>query len=365
MALILDSLEIHNFRGLKELCIDRLGRVNLLTGKNNVGKTSVLEALRLYAYPGSLEVLIDLLRSRDHYAADLRSGNRGGHLFSLLLVHRESLLHSILPVPRDNRIPTIRIGRKGLPEGSVTISHSSFLEVSPTGVLGPHLLFQMADRKIPLPLANFSALGLLQYYEMASRAGMQPPEMVAVSQYVPAVGLGTAQIGEHWDRVALTPLEDEVINALRLVEPGVQRLILKPIEAESEDRVPFVKMQGDAGPVSLRSLGDGMNRLFGLALALVNAKDGFLLIDEVENGLHYSIQPDLWRLVFEASKQMNVQVFATTHSYDCIKAFDEAARGSEEEGVVIRLAQKAGRIVVGEFDERELGIAVEGQIEVR
>ena len=65
MALILDSLEIHNFRGLKELCIDRLGRVNLLTGKNNVGKTSVLEALRLYANPGNVDVLIDLLRSKD------------------------------------------------------------------------------------------------------------------------------------------------------------------------------------------------------------------------------------------------------------------------------------------------------------
>ena len=194
---------------------------------------------------------------------------------------------------------------------------------------------------------------------------MQPPEPLVVSQYIPAVGLGLAQIGDLWDRIALTSHEEDVLEALRLIDRNVERLILKPIETGSETRVPFVKLAGEPGPISLRSLGDGMNRLFGVALALVNAKDGFLLIDEVENGLHYSIQPDLWRLIFEASKQMNVQVFATTHSYDCVRAFDEAARGSEEEGVVIRLARKAGRIVVGEFDERELGIAVEGQIEVR
>ena len=282
MALILDSLEIHNFRGLKELCIDRLGRVNLLTGKNNVGKTSVLEALRLYANPGNVDVLIDLLRSKDQYADDLRWGS-----------------------------------------------------------------------------------GLSRYYEIARREGMQPPEPLVVSQYIPAVGLGLAQIGDLWDRIALTSHEEDVLEALRLIDRNVERLILKPIETGSETRVPFVKLAGEPGPISLRSLGDGMNRLFGVALALVNAKDGFLLIDEVENGLHYSIQPDLWRLIFYASKQMNVQVFATTHSYDCVRAFDEAARGSEEEGVVIRLARKAGRIVVGEFDERELGIAVEGQIEVR
>ena len=62
---------------------------------------------------------------------------------------------------------------------------------------------------------------------------------------------------------------------------------------------------------------------------------------------------------------LNVQVFATTHSYDCIKAFEAAASKSEEEGVLVRLAQKGDRTFVGEFDENELGIAVEGQIEVR
>ena len=63
--LILDSLEIQNFRGLRELRIEHLGRVNLIVGKNNVGKTSVLEALRLYSKPASIDILLSLLESRD------------------------------------------------------------------------------------------------------------------------------------------------------------------------------------------------------------------------------------------------------------------------------------------------------------
>jgi AAA domain, putative AbiEii toxin, Type IV TA system/Protein of unknown function (DUF2813) len=357
--LILDSLEIHNFRGLKELCIEQLGRVNLLTGKNNVGKTSVLEALRLYANPGSSELLIELLRSRDQYAEGLRSSKRGFNLVWTQLLHRELQSSIVL----DQTL--IRIGRRGLPAGALEISQRFFGDESAAGMSGFYLLFRTEEQSTPLPLFDLNPLSRAIFRERVRPFGMVQHDLFIASEYIPPNGHYPARIGELWDKIALTPLEDEVMRALRLIEPGVHRLILKPIEPGSEERVAFVKLEGEPGPVSLRSLGDGMNRLFGIALALANAKGGFLLIDEVENGLHYTVQPDLWRLVFDTAQKLNVQVFATTHSYDCIKAFDEAARESDEEGVVIRLAQKAGRIVVGEFDEGELGIAVEGQIEVR
>ena len=69
----------------------------------------------------------------------------------------------------------------------------------------------------------------------------------------------------------------------------------------------------------------GLNRLFGIILSLVNAKDGLLLIDEVENGMHHSVQLDLWRVIFRLSRQLNIQVFATSHSWDSVEAFQKAA----------------------------------------
>ena len=106
--------------------------------------------------------------------------------------------------------------------------------------------------------------------------------------------------------------------------------------------------------------------MFGIALALVNAKDGMLLIDEVDTGLHYSVLPDLWKLIFEVAHRLNVQVFATSHSWDCIQAFQQAADANkDEEGVLIRLEVQDGEVVPVTFDERMLNIATREHIEVR
>src|SRR5205807_9044547 len=119
-------------------------------------------------------------------------------------------------------------------------------------------------------------------------------------------------------------------------------------------------------PFPLRTMGDGVVRLFAMILALVNAKDGFLLLDEIENGLHHSIQPDVWRLIFRVATSLNVQVFATTHSWDCIAAFQKAAADAAgDEGMLIRLQEKSGRIVATGFDERHLRIVTRDDIEVR
>ncbi len=67
-----------------------------------------------------------------------------------------------------------------------------------------------------------------------------------------------------------------------------------------------------------------------MTLALVNSSNGFLLIDEFENGLHYSVLHKVWKLIFRLAKDLNVQVFATTHSHDCVTAFQAASQNSDE-----------------------------------
>ena len=97
----------------------------------------------------------------------------------------------------------------------------------------------------------------------------------------------------------------------------------------------------------------------------MNAKDGLLLIDEIENGLHYTIQAEVWRFIFRVAASLNVQVFATTHSSDCVAAFQAAASESAEDGVLIRLSRRDDRVRAVELDEDELEIAVDNKIEVR
>ncbi|QAT88561.1 ATPase-like protein [Corallococcus coralloides] len=112
-------------------------------------------------------------------------------------------------------------------------------------------------------------------------------------------------------------------------------------------------------------MGDGMSRIFELALGLVSSQDGLFLIDEVENGVHYSAQEQLWRFIFEAASQLNVQVFATTHSWDCISAFQKAASSHAEDGMLISLAQTDGDIKATVFNEGDLEIITRESIEVR
>ena len=66
-------------------------------------------------------------------------------------------------------------------------------------------------------------------------------------------------------------------------------------------------------------MGDGINRILTIILAMVNCENGYLLIDEFENGLHYSVQEKLWEIIFYLAKRLNIQVFATTHSNDTIE----------------------------------------------
>ncbi len=190
--------------------------------------------------------------------------------------------------------------------------------------------------------------------------------------YITANGLSEGQVGKLWDGIALTGREKEILTALRIIAPGVEGLSMvedsRTIQRRDKvlERIPIVKIAGIDEPLPLRSLGDGTQRMLGIALALVNAKDGILLIDEVENGLHYSVQPELWQLIFHIASLLNVQVFATTHSWDCIEGFQKAAQeNTQEEGLLVRLSVKEDEIVATVFDERKLGIATREQIEVR
>ncbi len=115
----------------------------------------------------------------------------------------------------------------------------------------------------------------------------------------------------------------------------------------------------------LRTFGDGVNRLFGVILSLCNAKDGILVVDEIDNGLHYSVQSQIWKIVFRLAKTLNVQVFATSHSWDCVRAFQQAASDSPEDGVLVRLTKRQENVAATLFTERELEIATRDQIEVR
>jgi len=92
----------------------------------------------------------------------------------------------------------------------------------------------------------------------------------------------------------------------------------------------LLELDGESVRIPLGSVGDGSRRLLGLALALIRYRDSVLLLDEIDAGLHYSIMPRLWHLIVETARQSNMQVFATTHSSDCVRGLAQFCREHPE-----------------------------------
>jgi hypothetical protein len=394
-ALVLDSLEIQRFKCFKNLRIEHLGRVNLIVGKNNVGKSTLLEALRLFARPASIDDLLEILASRNEvFVSEFDDLNRDPNYspsVDSLFFGRQAMMGdqgaiTIGPADSPEQVLKIQIDIQN-DHIKATFSKTDQVDASDSGNVRQSM-FWRRDTILSFRIGSASQGFIIArptIYRLASDPGnsiipsadsvsLAAPLRRIPSYTVGANGLGLYDIGKLWDNVSLSPLEQDVIDAVNVISPDIDRIALKTLNDRSNGkssgataltRIPFAKVESSEEPIPLGSLGGGVNRLFGIALALAHAKGGVLLVDEIENGIHYSVQPDVWRLVFETATRLNVQVFATTHSYDCIRAFEAAASASEEEGVLVRLARKGDRTLVGEFDESELGIAVEGQIEVR
>ena len=180
--------------------------------------------------------------------------------------------------------------------------------------------------------------------------------------------LTTEDAARLWDNIALTEQEDLAVSALNLVfGDEVKRVAMLGGGRGSEDgRRIAVRLKGRERPVSLQSLGDGAVRLFGIALALANAGAGYLVIDEAENGIHHSVQPAMWEMVFRTAHRDGVQVLATTHSWDCVRGFANAASAAEDlDGVLVRVEGANGRIRAVEYGTADLVAAAEQGIEVR
>jgi predicted ATP-dependent endonuclease of OLD family len=367
-AKMLSSFEIRGFRAFDHLKLTDLGRVNLFVGKNNVGKSSLLEALWAYANQGAPSVLWSLLVDRNE--SEALSALRFSDRLTDEEIEKQFLtIRYLFYGRRENpKAQVISLGPLENGKNTLTIEYATVADVD--GNNQPMLMNNDEDEGEEIPALvikmgeNTTRVRMDRFFTKRIR---EPFLSSAENKniFVPANGLASADISRYWDSITLGAAEKDVLDSLRILDPRIERVNLIGSLRDTRDRVPIVKISDFDQPLPLRSLGEGMNRIFGIALALVNAKGGMLLMDEVESGLHYSIQESVWNFIFQTAKRLDIQVFATTHSWDCVTGFTQAANKSAEKGALVRLENKKGKIAVIPFDEKELAIAAREQIEVR
>ena len=349
--------------------------MTLLAGKNAVGKTTVLEAVRVFASRGGHQVLSDLLTGRDEVSViEDEDGVSGSEPDWPALFHGRSLASGIRFAIRSGGRELIVEEASARQDEEERIS--LFFDVGEIDHVRV-LRVSFDDQQWALPL--FLEHDLSGYNVLSLRRGPwkrrvrsllnEPlPPQLTCNSLGPGI-LTNADLARFWDTVAPTPDDERATRALRLVlGEGVERVLVvgNGTIGGRRERQAVVKQRDSNRSVPLKSFGDGALRLYGVALALAYSNNGVLLIDEVENGLHHSLLQGFWRMVLGAALQNNVQVLATTHSWYCVRGFaTEAAENDGVDGVLIRLDKDEKSIRAIEYSEEELTIAARQGIEVR
>lgn len=332
----ISKLNIDCYRGLKNLCLDGLNDINILTGNNNSGKTSVLEVLSGLGNPNSISTWIRMCRLG-------RNGNYYMGLLNLFPTEADNMEIRISynSVTKAVRSDTNSSGAGGVEEFTdekkrvrlrCVTQHEITLEavVQDLRISGRELEkingrrqpdfsdenLYIETKRIHLKIRGSSNPLLMQEYDIYDFQTGVPAEQSA-RNFFPAVYIAPS---EHTDGKLLL---DEVMES-----PALYQELMKILH-EFDDSIINITKSGSASEYIILSTrhkkamplsvyGDGMKKALVLLAAVVKAKDGILLLDEFETAIHTSAMNHIFSWILQSAQKLNVQVFLTSHSLEAI-----------------------------------------------
>ena len=345
-----ECLQIRNFRGFNELKIDQLSDINLIAGRNNVGKTSLLEAIFLLAGAGNAQMAVNINIIR---GLDTISVPPGEPLWKQLFSDLDMGQSIEIEGNHTSHGPlTLKIASER--ESNTGISLGRTDGISVTNLFDERSLIFLFSRRSSKPVKS-------RIYMKGQEVKVDQP-----STNVPfhAIILSSRIRYTPEDAIRLGQLRrqkrgDMVLKALQVLEPR-----LRSIEENSSSGIPLI--WGDVGLpelVPLPVMGEGITQIARLVLAIASFPNGVVLVDEIENGIHHSVLPDVWRVVAEAARQFRTQIFATTHSLECVTAAQASLDPDRFRLHRLEIADKTSRCVTYEPDA--IDAAVRHGLEVR
>jgi len=270
------KLSFTNFRGFKSLELDGLKRVNLIVGKNNAGKTSLLEGILLLGTP---DLLVEQAEIPDPFrvATERARGDSANWL-----IHDDE---------RESRL-TFGYQLNDLEESTL-------------------LLYRKAPPKELIP-------GFRKRFQVRGCAGFTSSDYVAVGCSAISAGLPLPDdlVKPFADAIRSREGKDRITRLLRSVDSRIDEVRL-----DVASNMPFVAVDvGLRNLVPLTQAGQGIYRLVSVYSSLLSSLSTIGLIDEIENGLHYTALPQVWQGLAEVAEQLDLQLFVTTHSNECLEA---------------------------------------------
>lgn len=322
------NIYFKNFKCFEELEFDGLKRVNLIGGKNNVGKTSFMEGVNL------------AVSSNDSLQLSAKVEE---------MIFRRQIKDSDFEIDffyNDTNIINIIINKKNIfieyidEMNEYDAEYQDDIEYVYEYI--PHLNLQLNEDRKRINIHDMLGKKL---YVLNKKDDTHFIYSSKISEYNIAVFYSTLiNLGK----------EDYIDNSLKIFDEnivGLRQIFNNKVTLK-------LKLKDREKPVLLSSFGEGINRYIAIICAIWASKDGYLFIDEIENGIHYTNYPKLWKLIFDISKEANCQIFAATHSKECIEAFNKENKDNEGLYLEFYRNQKTGLINIKDRDNEQLEYAL-------
>ena len=355
------QITIEGLRGIKHLKIEDFGQVNLFVGKNNCGKTTILESLFLLTGPTNAELPLRINRFRDFGIIDENSWRL---IFNKLDVNSTIKISGELENPKEKRNLIIKPNTKLVATLTKTTTNKETIDIkdSYSGTLplldGLILEFSLTKGKAKKP-KRITTKVVMEGPGINFKLPKDYKEHLR-GMFITAKNI-SGQMGTRFNDIQITKRTDRIIKLLRQIEPSLVNLSL------GTEGIIYCDIGLDRlMPINI--MGDGMFRLLSIILAISDTQDGIVFIDEIENGFHYSSQEILWDAIFKSAKEFNVQIFATSHSIECVKAFSSSYSRLDQNRDNIRLyriERKDDEFKVVSYDHKILEASLDSDWEVR
>ena len=383
---MLQSLKIEGFRGFQNFEMANLGRINLLVGKNNSGKTSILEAIQFLYAQNNIDIFLETISYRGEFAwleNKLAGRTKVFEICHLFPGHEIVPSQEIIIIgSRESHQESVTISVKSIPiqlslfsDKNDDLNNDNIFDDEEWNKLLLSIRWSQSQKPIELELLANVTLARDSTRRMASLSRIS--HKIGIDnqielKFLTPFSLTSSDMAALFDNIVLSPLEDLIIESLKIIEPKIERIasVVSGKYLTSNNlgvRGGFlIKIKNHDQPIPIGSLGDGFWRMLGLVLAMVNLKNGILLVDEIDSGLHFTVMTDMWKVVWETAKKLNIQVFATTHSRDCWQSLAELIteeKITDNEITIQRIDREKSQSVI--FDPEEIVIAATSNLEVR
>jgi AAA15 family ATPase/GTPase len=361
---MIESIEIKNFRCFKDTKIAGFGLVNLFGGLNNSGKTALLEAIYLSQKPNEYNLMFchQAVRNETSSAAKDNPGSAWNNFFYQQQKTEEILLKSVICVD-DPQNPEIKL--KQNPEIKLTCS----IELDNAFNEEENSLLTFGEKQSTLTVEALANGSQLYYFlNIANKKGFSFNKIEEQSSihFIPASAkLSGTELARQYDIACEDIKKEELIfEAIQLIDKTIKRVKTSTIGGG----VLRLQREGE-NPMPISLFGDAINRIVDYILKIISYPNAVLIVDEIENGIHYTKHTELWEILFKLAIEFNVQIFSTSHSLEMIRAFAKVADSPEflEKAAYFEMtkSQKTGLIKGIKHDIKTLLFELDRNMAVR